>query len=195
MLLPSVPANLVNYLGLAKADLSLHLSSLLLGLLRALGGCLLAIGITALLIINGPLKRGETWASWALLILIGVSEGINASQMWRFGSPYYGPLAVVALTILGLAMLPKPGTKARSPLRLCSVRGIRVSSGIVNRQFHLSGAEPRCLFRSIRSCLALARTAESTSMPAFARAASTKTSPSIYPTTVSTICPSRLIMN
>src|SRR5688572_14598091 len=106
MLLPSVPANLVNYLGLAKADLSLHLSSLLLGLLRALGGCLLAIGITALLIINGPLKRGETWASWALLILIGVAEGINASQMWRFGSPYYAPLAFIALTAAGLVGLP-----------------------------------------------------------------------------------------
>ena len=68
----------------------------------------MAIGITALLIINGPLKRGEKWASWALLILIGISEGINASQMWRFGSPYYGPLAFVATTVVGLMILPKP---------------------------------------------------------------------------------------
>lgn len=107
MLIPSVPSNLLGYLEVAKADMSPHLSSLLLGLLRALGGCLLAIGITALLIINGPLKRGERWASWALLILIGLSEGINASQMWRFGSPYYWPLALVALTVAGLASLPR----------------------------------------------------------------------------------------
>ena len=108
LLVPSVPSNLLAYLQVAKADMAGTLSSLLLGFLRALGGCLLAIGITALLIINGPLKRGEKWASWALLILIGISEGINASQMWRFGSPYYGPLAFVATTVVGLMILPKP---------------------------------------------------------------------------------------
>ena len=107
MLIPAVPSNLLGYLEVAKADMSPHLSSLLLGLLRALGGCLLAIGITALLIINGPLRRGERWASWALLILIGLSEGINASQMWRFGSPYYFPLAFVALTVVGVVLLSK----------------------------------------------------------------------------------------
>src|SRR6185503_17029418 len=84
MLIPAVPANLLAYLEVAKADVPPRLSLLVLGLLRALGGCLLAVGITALLIINGPLKRGERWASWAVLILIGLSEGINASQMWRF---------------------------------------------------------------------------------------------------------------
>jgi hypothetical protein len=102
MLIPAVPSNLLGYLGIGRADLSPQLSSLLLGLLRALGGCLLAIGLAALLIVNGPLKRGERWAAWALLLLIGVSEGINASQMWRFGSPYYGPLSFVVLTALGL---------------------------------------------------------------------------------------------
>jgi hypothetical protein len=107
MLLPAVPSNLLGYLEGAKGDLSPRLSSLLLGLLRALGGCLLAIGITAFLIINGPLKRGERWSSWALLVMIGLSEGINASQMWRFGSPYYFPLGFVALTIVGVIVLPK----------------------------------------------------------------------------------------
>jgi hypothetical protein len=113
MLMPSLPANWVAHLGIANADISPHLSSLLLGLLRALGGCLLAIGITAVLIINGPLKRGERWASWALLILVGLSESINASQMWRFGSPYYWPLAFVALTLTGLTSLPRH-SKAKS---------------------------------------------------------------------------------
>jgi hypothetical protein len=107
MLIPSVPSNLRDYLGVSEANLSPQLSSLLLGLLRALGGCLLAIGITAVLIINGPLRRGERWASWTLLLLVGVSEGINASQMWRFGSPYYAPLGFVALTILGVVILPE----------------------------------------------------------------------------------------
>jgi hypothetical protein len=107
MLLPAVPSNLSGYLKLGKEELSPQLSLLLLGLLRALGGCLLAIGITGLFLVNGPIKRGERWASWALLILVGVSEGINASQMWRFGSPYYFPLAFLALTVVGVIMLPR----------------------------------------------------------------------------------------
>ena len=107
MLIPAVPSNLLAYLDVTRADASPQLSSLLLGLLRALGGCLLAIGITGLFIINGPLKRGERWASWAIVILIGLSEGINASQMWRFGSPYYFPLAFATLTVLGVMILPK----------------------------------------------------------------------------------------
>ena len=112
MFIPAVPSNLLGYLEVAKVDMSPHLSSLLLGLLRALGGCLVAIGISASLIINGPLKRGERWASWALLILIGLSEGINASQMWRFGSPYYWPLLFVALTVVGVVILRK-GSKTK----------------------------------------------------------------------------------
>ena len=106
ILIPAVPSNLLDYLGIAKAALSPRLASLLLGFLHALGGCLLAIAVTAFLIVNGPLRRGERWASWALLILIGLSEGINASQMWRFGSPYYWPLAFVALTVVGVVILP-----------------------------------------------------------------------------------------
>jgi hypothetical protein len=47
MLIPVVPSNLAAFLGIAKAEMSPQLSLLLLGLLRALGGCLLGIGITA----------------------------------------------------------------------------------------------------------------------------------------------------
>jgi hypothetical protein len=79
-------------------------SSALLGDRRCVASAI--IGITALVIINGPIKRGERWARWTLLILIGLSEGINASQMWRFGSPYYFPVAFIALSVIGLATLP-----------------------------------------------------------------------------------------
>ena len=106
MFVPAVPSNLLDYLGVTKAELSPPLSSLLLGFFRALGGCLLAIAATAFVIVNGPLKRGERWASWTLLVLIGLSEGINATQMWRFGSPYYWPLTFVALTVIGIVILP-----------------------------------------------------------------------------------------
>lgn len=106
MLLPSVPGNLLAYLKISRAELTPELSNLLLGLFRALGGCLLAIGFGALTIINGPLQRQERGAAPTLLILIGLSETINASQMWRFNSPFYFPLAFVALTLLGLSLRP-----------------------------------------------------------------------------------------
>lgn len=104
--MPAVPANLGFYLGIAPGEMPPRLAALLLGLLRALGGCLLAVATTAFVLINGPLKRGERWASWAVLILIGVSEGINATRRWRFGSPYCFPLTFVAMAAVGILILP-----------------------------------------------------------------------------------------
>lgn len=107
MFMPAVPANLLDYLEITKAEMSPRLASLLLGFLRAIGGCLLAISVAAFVLINGSIKRGERWASWTVLILIGLSEGINATQMWRFGSPYYWPLLFVAMAVVGVLILPK----------------------------------------------------------------------------------------
>ena len=106
MFMPGVRDNLLDYLGMTRAEMSPRLAALLLGIFRSLGGCLLAVAVTAFVLINGPVKRGERWASWTVLILIGISEGINATQMWRFGSPWYWPLTFVALAVVGLLVLP-----------------------------------------------------------------------------------------
>ena len=37
----------------------------------------------------------------AVIVLVGVAEGNNACQMFRFGSPWYGPLGFAALSVLG----------------------------------------------------------------------------------------------
>jgi hypothetical protein len=113
MLMPALPSNLLDYLKVTETELSPRLYSLLLGIFRSLGGCLLAISLAAFLIVNGPLKRGDRWARWAVLILIGLSEGINSTQMWRFGSPYYWPLTFVAMTVVGVLVLPNK-TEGRS---------------------------------------------------------------------------------
>jgi hypothetical protein len=39
------------------------------------------------------------------VVLVGVSEGINASQMARFGSPYYAPLMFVGLLLIGIGLV------------------------------------------------------------------------------------------
>ncbi len=105
MFMPGVRDNLLDYLGMTRAEMSPRFTTLLLDIFRSLGGCLLAVAVTAFVLINGPVKQGERWASWTVLILVGLSEGINSTQMWRFGSPWYWPLIFVAMTLVGVLVL------------------------------------------------------------------------------------------
>jgi hypothetical protein len=105
LFVPAMPANLLAYQGVTPTTIDPRVAALDLGLLRALGGCLLAIGATALVLVHGPIRRGERWAMLALGLLVGVSEGVNASQMIRFGSPFYAPLTFVGLMLVGIVLL------------------------------------------------------------------------------------------
>ena len=113
LLVPSIPANHVAYLG----ALDPRYAELDLALLRSIGGCLLAVGVTALILANGPVRRGEGWARVAVAILVGVSEGNNAYRMYPFGSRWYGPLGFALLTVAGAALAgpSKPGLELRQP--------------------------------------------------------------------------------
>src|SRR5947209_885822 len=105
MLIPAVPSNLLGYLKVTKAEMSPHVSSLLLGILRALGGCLLAIGITALLIINGAVRRGE----------LGSLGCLNSwSRHWQ--DSLIGQLFRMASAVVGLRHAPKPKWKLEEAL-------------------------------------------------------------------------------
>ena len=105
LFVPSLPANLLAYQGVTHATIDIRVATLDLGLLRALGGCLLAIGATALVLVHGPVRRGERWACLALVMLVGVSEGINSYQMARFGSPFYAPLTFVGMLLVGAGLV------------------------------------------------------------------------------------------
>lgn len=121
LLVPSVPANHLTYLGMTAEQLDRRFADLDLAMLRSIGGCLLAIGITAFVLINGPIRRGERWASLVLFVLIAVAEGNNSYRMFRFGSPWYGPLAFVVLTGIGVLLVqetPRVSSDAdHEPLR------------------------------------------------------------------------------
>jgi hypothetical protein len=108
LLVPSVPANHLAYLGVAAGRLEPRYAELDLAMLRAIGGCLVAVGATALILANGPVRRGETWARVAVVVLIGVAEGNNAYRMYPFGSPWYGPLGFAVLAIAGAALAGPP---------------------------------------------------------------------------------------
>jgi hypothetical protein len=62
LLVPSVPPNHLADIGAAHGRLDPRYAELDLAMLRAIGGCLLAIGTTALVLTNGPIRRREPWA-------------------------------------------------------------------------------------------------------------------------------------
>ncbi len=104
LFVPALPQNHLDYLRVTDGQLDRRFEELDLGMLRAIGGCLLAIGLTSLVLTNGPVRRGEGWAAAALFVLVGVSEGVNSYEMFRFGSPWYAPLAFVVLTLVGVIL-------------------------------------------------------------------------------------------
>ena len=105
LFVPSLPANLLAYQGVTHATIDTRVATLDLGLLRALGGCLLAIGATALVLVQGPIRRSERWALLTLVMLVGVSEGINSYQMARFGAPFYAPLTYMGIMLVGVGLV------------------------------------------------------------------------------------------
>ncbi len=108
LLVPSVPANHLAYLGVTADRFDARFAELDLAMLRSIGGCLLAVGVTVLALTNGPVRRGEGWSRVAVAVLVGVAEGNNAYQMYRFDSPWYGPLAFAVLAIAGAALAAPP---------------------------------------------------------------------------------------
>jgi hypothetical protein len=70
-------------------------------LLRALGGGLVAVGLTTAAVAN--INNGYDQHSRLMLVLLLVvpSEGMNAIGMYRVGSPFYVPLGFILLVLLG----------------------------------------------------------------------------------------------
>lgn len=96
---PRLPANLQERCGQSQ-----EAQILVRALLRALGGCLFAIGVGVATLANGPVLHGERWASVLVLLLVVPSEGLNAAGMRRVNSPYYVPIGFILLTLAGLIM-------------------------------------------------------------------------------------------
>ncbi len=110
LFVPSVPANHLAYLGAAAGGLDRRCAELDLAMLRSIGGGLMAVGVTALILANGSVRRGEGWARVAGAVLVELAEGNNAYRMYPFASPWYGLLGFAVLAVTGaiLAGLPRP---------------------------------------------------------------------------------------
>ena len=99
LLTPKLPPNL-----LAICGGNAQAANLVRELLRALGGALIAIGLTvgALAAGFGPQDRRQTLV--LILVLVIPSEGVNSFCMYRVGSPYYVPLGFLGLTLVGVML-------------------------------------------------------------------------------------------
>ena len=73
-------------------------------LLRALGGCLVPIGLTVAALADIPARQGHAWALGIILVLVVPAEGLNAWGMYRVGSPYYVPAGFILLALVGVAL-------------------------------------------------------------------------------------------
>ena len=101
---PVIPSNHLRYLSGLDPQINRRFAQLDLAMLRSIGGCLLAIGVVSVLLINGPIRRGSGWARLAVLLLIGIAETNNAYRMYPFASPWYGPLSFAILAALGTVL-------------------------------------------------------------------------------------------
>ncbi len=110
---PSVPPNHLRYVGASDSQLDPRFADLDLAMLRSIGGCLLAIGVTTLILANGPIRHGEAWARVSVVVLVGISEGNNAYRMFPFDSPWYGPLGFAVLAAAGVVLVG-PGPRANN---------------------------------------------------------------------------------
>jgi hypothetical protein len=90
---------------------------LLMALLHALGGALMASGVAILFLANGPLRRGSKSAALAIILISLLSDGGNAFQIYHLGLAYFWvPLTFVGLVLLGVsfALCPSPVFTAES---------------------------------------------------------------------------------
>ena len=114
LFVPTVPPNHLRYVGDLSPASGSRFAEIDLAMLRSIGGCLLAIGIACLLLVNGPVRRGSQLALIVVVLLIVVAEGNNAYRMYPIASPWYGPLGFAILGVVGAVLVGNRGHDQRT---------------------------------------------------------------------------------
>lgn len=73
-------------------------------LLRALGGSLVAVGAAMAFLVSPLGFQDRPRTLMLVLLLVLPSEGINSLGMYRVGSPFLVPLALISLAVLGVVL-------------------------------------------------------------------------------------------
>lgn len=74
-------------------------------LLRALGGALISIGVTIIVLLVTSSNPVPPRILATIVLLVVPAEGVNAVCMRRVGSPFQVPVAFLLLTLLGTGLL------------------------------------------------------------------------------------------
>jgi hypothetical protein len=100
--LNALPVTHLDYLKLKNEDVSVELKNLDNAFLRAIGGCIIGIGIGTLTIIYVSLRNRPKFSLIGILSMMTIGEGINATQMFLLRSPYFiFPLLCIIITWVG----------------------------------------------------------------------------------------------
>ena len=97
-------------IGKSLAEMDARMQTLILGLMRAVGGCAFAIALAFTTILAIPLRDGEPWAAFALTSIGAVSGATALYAMSYVKSktppqpPIWGPILAILLSILGLIL-------------------------------------------------------------------------------------------
>jgi hypothetical protein len=85
---PIFPSHL-EYLKIPAQDVSLELRNLDLGLIRALGGLIIAMAAGALTLLHISVKTNNKLALWGMTFMVTIGEGNNVLQMFLLDAPLY----------------------------------------------------------------------------------------------------------
>jgi hypothetical protein len=96
LFIPRLPLNLALICGDNR-----RASQLVRELLRSLGGALIAVALAVFMLVatSGPSVSILTLI--LVLALVICAEGVNAFCMYRVGSPYFVPVGIIMLTLVG----------------------------------------------------------------------------------------------
>ena len=69
-----------------------HIIPLYITLIRITGSCIIAIGLTSLVIVLGPLRQGNRWAWWSLITLLPLPLIVTSLLSYHIASTIHaGP--------------------------------------------------------------------------------------------------------
>ena len=91
--------------------------TMLVGFVNAYGGGHLAVGLALAVLVLFPLRRGEAWARWAVLV-VGLPMLATTAYVASYlashtgaGTPWRGAIIMLVIFILGVALFrPKSAT-------------------------------------------------------------------------------------
>ena len=97
-------------LGKPWQQLDQNLRVLLIGLMRSVGGGLLATGVSVALLILIPFRAGESWAIYSIpaILLLSAIPALYANTLIRSQThahtPFFGTSIVIGLSVIGFIL-------------------------------------------------------------------------------------------